>query len=101
MRENNVQHKYQGTLEALAGRIKRAFGSLIGQERMEAEGRAQELRGQKKTERAEAGERIEGKVEQSAGKAKQATGDIVDDEKLRAEGRAKEVEGRERNELNR
>jgi uncharacterized protein YjbJ (UPF0337 family) len=100
MSERNIQEKVQGKLEALGGRIKRTFGSILHHEQREAEGRAQELAGQSKAERAEGRERGEGAVKQGAGSLKREMGEVFRDEKVEAQGRAQEIEGRVQRERN-
>jgi uncharacterized protein YjbJ (UPF0337 family) len=91
----------EGAVEELGGKIKAGVGKLIGNEQMELEGRAKELKGVAKQEGAKAAERGKGKVDELIGKAKDGVGDLLDDEELEAEGRAQEQLGKARQELNR
>jgi uncharacterized protein YjbJ (UPF0337 family) len=91
----------EGAVEELGGKIKAGVGKLIGNEQMELEGRAKELKGVAKQEGAKAAERGKGKVDELIGKAKDGAGDLLDDEELEAEGRAQETLGKARQELNR
>lgn len=91
----------EGAVEELGGKIKAGVGKLIGNEQMELEGRAKELKGVAKQEGAKAVERGKGKVDEVIGRAKDGVGDLIDDEELEAEGRAQETLGKARQELNR
>ncbi len=91
----------EGTAEKLGGKIQRSIGKLIGNERMEAEGRAKELKGTAKVESAKAAERAKGQVQEVAGAAKNRVGAVIDNERMQAEGKAKEIEGEARQKANR
>jgi uncharacterized protein YjbJ (UPF0337 family) len=91
----------EGAVEELGGKIKAGVGKLIGNEQMELEGRAKQMKGVAKQEGAKAVERGKGKIDELVGRAKDAAGDLIDDEDLEAEGRAQEELGRARQELNR
>jgi uncharacterized protein YjbJ (UPF0337 family) len=91
----------EGAVEELGGKIKAGVGKLIGNEQMELEGRAKELKGAAKQEGAKAVERGKGKVDELVGAAKDGIGGVVDDEELEAEGQAQETLGKARQELNR
>jgi uncharacterized protein YjbJ (UPF0337 family) len=97
----NATNRGEGAAERLGGKIKAGIGKLIGNERMEAEGRAQELRGTAKEEAAKAGERAKGKVDEVMGAAKNRVGAVVDDEQMKAEGKAKELAAEARQKANR
>lgn len=101
MSDQDIRHRSQGALEALGGRIKRAFGALMGHHDTEAKGRAQELKGKMEKEGGAAVDRGEGALQEGAAAAKRAVGNVVGNEKWQAEGRAAEIEGRERREVNR
>jgi len=88
-------------VEELGGKIKAGVGKLTGNERVEAEGRATELKGQAKQEAAKAAERAKGKVEELVGSAKAKVGDLIDNEQMEAEGDAKELKGQARQHANR
>ena len=91
----------EGAIEELGGKIKAGVGKLIGNEQMELEGRAKQLKGAAKQEGAKAAARTKGKVDELVGKAKDGAGILLDDEELEAEGRAQEALGKARQELNR
>jgi len=97
----SIERKQQGALESFGGRIKRALGALLGHERTEAEGRAQELRGDAKVEQGKAGERLHGAAEQASGAVERKIGEVSGNAGTQAEGLAREVRGTERRELNR
>lgn len=97
----NQDRKEEGKLEQIGGKIKGAVGGILGNERMQAEGDAQRLRGEERESDAKAGERAKGAVEEVGGKIKNRIGALVGDKKTQAEGRAKELKGEERQEENR
>jgi uncharacterized protein YjbJ (UPF0337 family) len=98
---SNASKRVAGKTEQIGGKIKGAVGSLIGSEQMQAEGKAQELKGEAKQEVAKAAERIKGKVEELSGKAKEIVGAMVDSEQMKLEGKAKEIKGAARQAGNR
>ena len=98
---SNASKRSEGAAEKLGGKIKRSIGKLIGNERMEAEGRAKELKGTAKVESAKAAERAKGQVQEVAGAAKNRVGAVIDNEQMQVEGKAKELEGEARQKANR
>lgn len=100
-----------GTLGAIGGGFKKAVGRLIGNEELEAKGRAEELEGQarirasdrkdmladKVTEVVQGADtvlqKVEGTVEQVVGAAAGTVGDILQNPKMKADGKAKEKSG--------
>jgi len=97
---SNVSKRTEGAAERFGGKVKKYFGKLIGNERMEAEGRAKELKGQAKVEAAKAAERVKGKVEEAAGSVQKRAGEALDRERMEAEGKAREAKGEARQDLN-
>jgi len=98
---SNASKRSEGAAEALGGKIKGAVGKAIGNEQMEAEGRAKELKGQAKQEGAKAAERGKGKAEEVVGAIKNRVGAVIDNEQMQAEGKAKELKGQARQKVNR
>ncbi len=101
MYERNVERKVLGTVQAIVGGFKRAFGRLMGHERMEVAGRADELRGRSDIDRGMRAERREGTMEEAAGALERKAGEVMGNERISATGRASELEGRARREANR
>lgn len=97
---SNESDKSEGTAEKIGGAIKKTVGGLIGDEQMEAEGRAKELQGEARREEAKAEERTKGTLEEIGGAIKNRVGHIIDNEKMAAEGKATELKGEERQEKN-
>jgi uncharacterized protein YjbJ (UPF0337 family) len=97
---SNVSKRVEGAVEELGGKIKSTVGRIIGNEQMEAEGEASELKGHAKQEAAKAAERVKGGVEQAVGGVKGAVGAVFDNEQMKAEGRAKELKGEARQGIN-
>lgn len=98
---SNASERSEGSAEALGGKIKKVAGQVIGNEQMEAEGRAKELKGEARKESAKAGERAQGKAEEVAGAVKNRIGAVIDNEQMQAEGKAKELKGEARQKANR
>jgi len=98
---SNASKRSEGAAEKLGGKLKGAVGKVIGNEQMEAEGRAKELKGASKEETAKAAERAKGKFEKVAGAVKNRVGAVIDDEQMQAEGKVKELKGEARQKANR
>jgi len=98
---SNASKRDEGAASELGGKIQEGVGKLIGNERIEAEGKARKLKGQAQKETAKAAERSKGKVEEIAGAVKNRVGAFVGDEELEAEGRVKELKGELRQQSNR
>ena len=97
---SNESEKSEGTAEKIGGTIKQGIGKLIGDEAMEAEGHAKELKGEARQETAKASERTEGKLEEIGGAIKNRVGHIIGNEEMAADGKAKELKGEDRQEKN-
>lgn len=65
---NRTEH----SLKEMGGKIKKNVGEAIGNERMEAEGRSEELEHRTKKEIAKTKENVKGKGEELKGRARQA-----------------------------
>jgi len=94
------RERFKGKAEEVAGSIKKTVGKVIGNEQMEAEGKAKELKGEARQEAAKAAERLKGHGEQIKGTVKEKLGDVLDDEQMEAEGKAKRLEGEARVDVN-
>jgi uncharacterized protein YjbJ (UPF0337 family) len=97
---SNTSKRIEGAAEELGGKIKGAVGHLIGNEQMEAEGKATELKGEAKQEAAKAGERVKGGLEEAGGAVKKNVGKLIDNEQMEAEGKATELKGEARQKAN-
>jgi uncharacterized protein YjbJ (UPF0337 family) len=93
---SNATRRSQGALEEIGGKIKRGVGKLVGDERMQAEGRGKELKGQARQETAKASERSKGTVEELVGSVKNRVGRVIGNRQMQAEGKAKALKGRAR-----
>lgn len=98
---SNAGKRIEGAVQELGGKLKNAAGKLIGNEQMQAEGKATELKGEGKQAAAKAAERVKGKGQEIAGAVKGRVGAMLDDEQMEAEGKAKELEGKARGDANR
>jgi len=101
LREIKVFGFCEGIGEEIGGKIQAGVGKLVGNEQMQAEGKAHELSGKAKQAAAKAAERTKGKVQEAVGSAKGAVGAALNDPRIEAEGRAKELEGEARQVANR
>lgn len=91
----------EGAAEKVGGKIKEAVGGVVGNEQMQAEGRAKAMQGEAKEEAAKAGERAKGAVHEAAGKVKNVVGAVTGSGRMQAEGKATELEGEARQKANR
>ena len=98
---SNMSKRNEGIGEEIGGKIQGGVGKLIGNEQMQAEGKAHELSGKAKQAAAKGAERAKGKVQEAVGSAKGAVGAALKDDRMEAEGRAKELEGEARQVANR
>ena len=98
---SNQSDKSEGTAEKIGGAIKKNVGKLVGDEVMEAEGHAKELRGEARIEGAKAGERVKGKLEEVGGAIKNRVGRLIDDDEMAEEGKETELTGEKRQQSNR
>src|SRR3989441_3597967 len=90
----------EGAAEELGGTIKKVAGKVLGNEQMEAEGRAKEAAGEAKQEAAKAAGRTEGKIEEVVGAVKNRIGQVIDNEQMAAEGKVKEIKGEAKQKAN-
>jgi uncharacterized protein YjbJ (UPF0337 family) len=98
---SNAIKRGEAAVEEIGGKIKGAVGKLVGNDRMEAEGRAHEFRGKAKKEAAKGAERAKGKVEEVVGTVKNRVGAVINDGRMEARGKAKELKGEARQRANR
>lgn len=98
MDENKERSK--GKLDEVVGNVKQGVGNAFGNERLEAEGRAQELGGESRQDAAKTVGTAKGMVEEAKGNLKQGLGGLTDNERLEAEGRADELKGEGRQRFN-
>jgi uncharacterized protein YjbJ (UPF0337 family) len=97
---SNASDRAKGIVEKIGGTIKKKVGKAIGNEQMEAEGKAKELEGNARIAAAKARERGKGKVEEVVGVVKKEVGHVIGNEQMRAEGKATELKGEARQKAN-
>lgn len=97
---NNHNERSEGTAEKLGGKLKKGVGRLLGNRRLEAEGRANELKGDARVAAAKSSERTKGKAEELVGAAKNRIGHVIGNERMVAEGKVKELKGEARQKSN-
>lgn len=90
---NNASKRAAGAVEELGGKIKGAVGKLIGNDRMQAGGKATELKGRAKQSFAKATERTKGRVEKMVGGVESRLGAAVGNERVQVQGKATELKG--------
>src|SRR3954447_2735166 len=100
MRNNQVERS-EGKAEKLGGKLKKGLGRILGNERMQAEGVAKEIRGKTREETAKASERARGKAQAVAGAVKNRVAHVIGNERMAAQGKVKELEGEARHKANR
>lgn len=98
---SNTTKRIEGAAQELGGKVKKGIGEAIGNEQMQAEGKATELKGQGKQEAAKAAERVKGGFEQVTGTVKNKVGNLIGNEQMEAEGKARELKGEAREKANR
>lgn len=98
MDENKERAK--GKLDEVVGNVKQGLGNLTGNERLEAEGRAQELGGESRQDAAKTVGTVKGMAEEAKGNLKQGVGELFDNEQMQAEGKADELKGEGRQRFN-
>jgi uncharacterized protein YjbJ (UPF0337 family) len=89
-----------GTAQKVGGKIKKGVGRALGNDRMEAEGRAKELKGKARVETSKLGERAKGKVEELTGALKNRLGHLMGNQRMKAEGKGRELKGQGRQKVN-
>ena len=97
---NENKERMKGQLEELGGNLKQGVGRLAGNEQMEAEGRAQELKGESRQEAAKTVGTAKGLAEEAKGNLKQGAGSVLGNEQMQAEGKAEELRGEARQRVN-
>ncbi len=75
--------------DSVQGKVKEGVGSISGDERLEAEGRAQSAAGSIKG-------RVAGRLDEVGGSVKQFAGGLLGDDQMQAESQAQKVIGRVR-----
>jgi uncharacterized protein YjbJ (UPF0337 family) len=100
VRMDENKERTKGKLEELGGNIKQGFGKLTGNEDMEAEGHAQERRGEERQARAKTIGRTKGIAQETKGHLKQGLGNLAGNELLEAEGKVDELQGEARQRAN-
>ena len=98
---NNQTKRGAGKVDQIGGRAKKALGALIGNQQMQAEGSAREVRGKVEEASAKQSARAHGKLEEVTGDIKKRVGQAIDNQQMQAEGKARELKGRARQKINR
>ena len=96
MNDNLKAKQSEGKFQEVTGAIKKKVGALLGNEKMEREGRSAELAGKTDQAVANAGQVAKGAVERVVGTVENRVGHVIDSDKMIAEGRATAGKGRAR-----
>jgi uncharacterized protein YjbJ (UPF0337 family) len=97
---SNAANRANGATKEVGGKIKAGVGKLIGNDKMEAEGKAKAFEGKVQKETAKAAERAKGSVEETVGAAKNRIGNLVGADQMAAKGRVEELKGEARQKAN-
>ena len=89
-----------GAAQKLGGKIKKGVGRALGNDRIEASGRSNELEGNARVETSKLGERAKGKIEEVTGVLKNRLGKLIGNEQMKAEGKGRELKGEARQKVN-
>jgi uncharacterized protein YjbJ (UPF0337 family) len=84
----------RGRKQALAGKVKKSVGRLIGNEDLVAAGTRQVIEGEAAEAKAKASERAIGAAHELSGKLKHAIGDRIHSRELSDEGQAEIKQGK-------
>jgi uncharacterized protein YjbJ (UPF0337 family) len=98
---SNQGEKSEGAAQKIGGKFKKGVGRLLGNRRLEAKGKAKELRGRARVASAKTSERARGKAERLAGAVKSRVGRVIGNERMMITGKAKELKGEAREKANR
>lgn len=97
---NENKERAKGKLDEVVGNVKQGIGNLTGNERLEAEGRAQELGGEGRQEFAKGVGTAKGAAQETSGNIKEGVGNLFGNERLQAEGEVDQIEGEGRQRFN-
>lgn len=90
----------EGYKDEIVGAIKENVGWAIGNEKMEAEGKAQKLKGDGEVESAKAQQQVKGAGEQLKGNVKEGAGKLLGNQQMELEGKGDKLKGEAREKLN-
>jgi uncharacterized protein YjbJ (UPF0337 family) len=97
---SHQSERIAGAAQKLGGKIKKGVGRALGNDRMQATGRAEELKGGAREETSKLGERAKGKMEEVTGVLKNRIGRLIGNEQMKVEGKARELKGEARQKVN-
>jgi len=92
--------KTEGYKDKVVGAVKENTGYVVGNERMEAEGKVQRMKGTGEVETAKAEQVAKGTTEQIKGNIKEFSGKVLGNERMEAEGKVDRLTGNARKEAN-
>jgi len=92
--------KITGAKDRVVGGAKETFGKVVGNERMQAEGKQQNLQGKAEIEAARAHQEVKGRTEELTGQAKETYGNLAGDTQKKVEGQMEQTQGSARRATN-
>jgi len=92
--------KVHGNLSAATGSVKENVGWAFGNRSMEANGKAENAKGNAEIEAAKAKGYAEGVVDNVSGSVKNGVGQVLGNERMRVEGEAERLKGKAEKEAN-
>jgi len=87
----STEQKAKAAAEKAKGKVKEGVGRVVGNERLQAEGQADQASGTVRHKTAQAGEAVQQTAKGAAGKVKETTGKAVGNESLTAKGKAEQM----------
>jgi len=94
MSDPTTAARSEGKFEQAGGTIKKNVGHLLGDEKMELEGKVKELEGAQRVEAADAVDHAKGAVKELLGAVENRVGHLLDNKKMQEGGKKREKEGR-------
>ncbi len=92
--------KPAGYTDEAIGNLKEFGGKVTGNQRLEAEGKGQQLKGEAEVETAKAEERAKARGEKVKGNVKEIGGKVLGNQQMEAEGKAERLKGEARKKAN-
>lgn len=98
---STTSQRIEAAGQQIKGTVKRSLGRLIGDKKMETQGRAAQRSAHAKLKAVQTKETAKAQVEKATGTIKHRIGKALGNEQMMAEGKAKNLKGRARAAVNR
>jgi uncharacterized protein YjbJ (UPF0337 family) len=92
--------KAKSAVQHTKGKVKEGVGRAVGNERLTAEGQADQAAGKVRHETAKAGQSVKQTAKGASGKVKETTGKAVGNESLTVEGKAEQLAAKAKKKIN-